>query len=149
MKSVSSLLFLVFCQLALASDDMDAISGTIYEAFRSETMGSLPDKYIYESGVTVVIEHSISYTNESDVAQFYKWCDVEGWLQGKKIQRDVKGFEDLPARGEGKLLWCINGLCEYSLEGTMAHNHIYIGELWYKVTEHGAKIYGLKLIDGD
>lgn len=112
-------------------------------------MDSLPDKYIHESGVTVAIEHSISSPSKSDISQLYKWVDVETWLQGKSTQKNVNGFEDLPIRGEGALLWCIDGLCEYSLEGTIAHNHIYIGEIWYKVSNHSTKIYGLKIIDGD
>lgn len=149
MKSVPILIGLIFCQPALASGDINAISGRIDEAFRSDAMKTLPDSYIPEAGVTVVIEHTISLTEKSDVAQFHKWADVAKWLRSKKTQRKVEGFEDLPIRGEADLSWCTEGLCKYSLEGGMAHNHIYLGELWYKVIDHRPRICGMKIIDGD
>lgn len=143
------LVLITLLPTAYGAEEIESVTDKIQHAFISETMGELPENYLDQQGVTVVTEHSITYSERSDHAHHANWKSVEAWLQGRKIERGVEGGGDIPSRGRGELMWCHSGYCLYSLEGVMAHNHIFLSEVWYRETPQGPRIYGLKIIDGD
>ena len=128
-----------------ATGNIDNIADSIHEAFTKETISKLDDRFIFDKSITIEIEHTLSSADAEDIGQFKSWIDVAKWLGDKAEPID----RVLPARGQSKRIVCKFGVCLYSQEGTMAHNHIFINKIWYRQHDDGFKVYAISILDGD
>lgn len=117
----------------------------VAESFANKTMGTLDADRPYAGRFTIRIEHSLADDNDPDrfeVRRFSSFGRAERWFKSKEI-------EGLPGRNTRPLLKCAKGVCNYSSEGGLLHNNLYLTKITYGIRNGCPYIKAIHILDGD
>lgn len=141
----TSTTFPLRAQLPCRKQPIEDLVKAVTEAYEAKTLGILDARKPYVGKVRIVIEHSDADDDDKDrfeIRRFTSLARVERWLKSRET-------EGRPHRNIRTEVRCAKGVCEYSLEGGINHNNVYLKKITYGFRGGCPYLKTIYLLDGD